>query len=200
MERTFKEAVKNRRSIYGLSNQSPVSDEKLKEMIRFAVLHVPSAFNSQTARVVLLLGEEHRKFWSIVEETLRKMVPAEAFAKTEEKINRSFASGYGTLLFFEDRMVVEDMQKNFPLYADKFPEWSEHTSAIHQFVLWTMLEDAGFGASLQHYNPIVDEEVKATWNLPEKWHLIAQMPFGTPTEEPGEKVFNSLEKRFIVFE
>ena len=37
---------------------------------------------------------------------------------------------------------------------------------MHQFVIWNMLEDAGMGGSLQHYNPLVDDEVRASWNLP----------------------------------
>ena len=40
-----------------------------------------------------------------------------------------------------------------------------------------MLEDAGMGASLQHYNPLSDDEVRKAWNLPGDWKLVAQMPF-----------------------
>ena len=57
----------------------------------------------------------------------------------------------------------------------------------------------GLGASLQHYNPLIDDEVRRTWNLPGDWMLIAQMPFGTPTGEPGEKEFEDLSKRIKIF-
>ena len=70
---------------------------------------------------------------------------------------------------------------------------------MHQFAIWNMLEDAGLGASLQHYNPLIDEEVAKTWNLDPKWKLIAQMPFGTPVQEPGDKEFSPLDKRVLVF-
>lgn len=52
------------------------------------------------------------------------------------------------------------------------------------------LEDAGFGANLQHYNPIIDDEVKQAFSLPDSWRLIAQMPFGTQTADalPVEKI------------
>ena len=50
------------------------------------VRHVPSAFNSQTTRVVLLLGESHKKLWQIVKDALKKIVPAEAFAKTLDAV------------------------------------------------------------------------------------------------------------------
>ena len=70
---------------------------------------------------------------------------------------------------------------------------------MHQLAVWTMLEDAGFGASLQHYNSLIDKEVIATWKLPATWELIAQMPFGTPVAEPGEKEFNDLSERIKIF-
>ena len=87
----------------------------------------------------------------------------------------------------------------FPSYSENFPTWSQHTSAMHQLAVWTMLEDAGLGASLQHYNPLIDDEVRRTWNLPESWMLIAEMPFGTPTAEPGEKEFGELSERIKIF-
>lgn len=199
MERNLKEALKHRRSYYALSNQPPLPDDGIQEILDFATLHVPSAFNSQSTRMVLLLKEHHQKLWQIVKETLQKTVPPAAFASTEAKINKSFASGYGTILFFEDRSVVENLQKTFPLYQDKFPEWSQQTSAMHQFAVWTMLEDTGFGASLQHYNPLIDKQVKKEWELPEYWDLIAQMPFGLPLETPSPKEFKPLSERIKVF-
>ena len=131
--------------------------------------------------------------------TLQAIVPAEAFVATEQKIDRSFASGYGTVLYYEDTTVVRKLQEQFPTYADNFPIWSEHTSAMHQLAVWTMLEDAGFGASLQHYNPLIDKEVREQWDLPAAWRLIAQMPFGTPGGEPQEKSFKPWEERIRIF-
>lgn len=194
----FLEAIKNRRTYYGISKEQVVSDDKIQEIVNEAVLHTPSAFNSQSTRVVVLLGENHDKLWDITADELRKIVPAENFASTEEKIN-SFKAGYGTVLFFEDQEVVEELQKQFASYADNFPIWSAHTSAMHQLVIWTALEEAGFGASLQHYNPLIDEAVQVKWDLPGTWKLVAQMPFGRPTAKPGEKEFKPLEERVKVF-
>ncbi len=199
MKNDLMTAIKNRRSYYSISDKSPISDEQLKEIIDNAVLHVPSAFNSQSARLVLLLGDNHKKLWEIVKNTLKKIVSVDAYPDTEAKINNSFASGYGTILFFEDTSVVEGLQKVFPSYSDNFPVWSQHTSAMHQFAVWTMLKEAGLGASLQHYNPIIDEGVKKAWDLNSKWKLIAQMPFGIPTSEPAAKDFQPLENRVKVF-
>ncbi len=199
MDQSFREVVKHRRSYYSLGSQSPVSDEEIEDIINFTVTYMPSAFNSQSTRVVLLLGEHHRKLWDIVKEVLRSMLPADIYINTEAKINGSFASGYGTVLFFEDTSVVKGLQESFPLYKDSFPGWSLQTSAIHQFAIWSMLEAVGFGASLQHYNPLIDEEVHSAWNLPEEWLLVAQMPFGTPLLSPGEKEIRPLEDRVKVF-
>lgn len=199
MERNFKEALKHRRTYYAIGNQSPVSDEKIEEMVRFAVKHVPSAFNSQSARVVLLLGEHHRKLWNITKDILRAIVPAEAFAATEAKIDNAFLAGYGTVLFFEDQDVVKGLQKAFAAYADNFPIWSQQTSAMHQLAIWTMLEDMGFGVNLQHYNPLIDAKVAEEWNIPASWKLIGEMPFGNPLGEPGEKEYKPIEDRVKVF-
>ena len=199
MKRIFAEAMAHRRSYYSIGSDSPVLDEEIVHVIREAVKNVPSAFNSQSTRIVLLLGDEHKKLWNIVKETLKTRISAEAFAKTEAKIDGCFAGGHGTVLYFEDTSVVKKLQEAFPPYKDNFPIWSQHTSAMHQFAIWTMLEDMGLGASLQHYNPLIDDEVCRTWNLPEDWLLIAQMPFGMPTGEPGEKEIEDLSKRIKVF-
>lgn len=199
MERNLKEALKHRRSYYAIGSKSLISDAEIEEIIDFAALHTPSAFNSQSARFVLLLGEHHKKLWEIVKETLKKVVAAPAFVTTEAKINKSFASGYGTVLFFNDRIVVEGLQKAYPLYHDKFPEWAMQSAGMQQLTVWTMLEDAGFGASLQHYNPLIDEVVAKEWKLPDSWELLAQMPFGIPSEPPAKKEFKPLEDRVKVF-
>lgn len=199
MERNLKEALKHRRSYYAIGSKSLISDAEIEEIIDFAALHTPSAFNSQSARFVLLLGEHHKKLWEIIKETLKKVVAAPAFVTTEAKINKSFASGYGTVLFFNDRIVVEGLQKAYPLYHDKFPEWAMQSAGMQQLAVWTMLEDAGFGASLQHYNPLIDEVVATEWKLPTSWELLAQMPFGVPSEPPAKKEFKPLEDRVKVF-
>jgi predicted oxidoreductase (fatty acid repression mutant protein) len=65
--------------------------------------------------------------------------------------------------------------------------------------VWTALESLGFGANLQHYNPLINEVVAKEWSLPTEWGLVAQLVFGTPTGEVAEKSFNSLEERVKIF-
>ena len=198
MAKDFLTSVQERRTYYGISKDTPIADSRIQEIIAHAVKHTPSAFNSQSARVVLLLGEHQDKLWEIAREALRKIVPAKQFAATDEKIT-SFRNGYGSVLFFEDQPTVKALQEQFKLYADNFPVWSNHSSGMLQFVVWTALENEGFGASLQHYAPLIEEEVKREWNLPQEWKLIAQMPFGKPLSAPGPKEFKPIEERFKVF-
>ena len=47
----FYTALKERRSYYGISKEVQVSDERIKEIVEFAVKHTPSSFNSQSARL-----------------------------------------------------------------------------------------------------------------------------------------------------
>lgn len=196
---TTKEALKNRRTCYSITSESPVPDEQIKEILAYALMHVPSAFNSQSTRVVLLLGDQHKKMWEITKNTLRKIVAPEKFKETEARVDSAFAAGHGTVLFYEDTEVVENMQKAYPTYSDNFPIWSQHTSGMHQLAIWTMLSEVGFGASLQHYNPLIDADVAAVWNINPKWKLIAEMPFGKRAGEPTKKEFDPLEKRLLVF-
>lgn len=53
-----------------------------------------------------------------------------------------------------------------------------------QLSIWTGLRELNIGASLQHYNPVIDSMVKEMFNVDDKWILNAQMPFGNILEEP----------------
>ncbi|MGZ9817196.1 nitroreductase family protein [Peribacillus simplex] len=194
MTKDFYTAIKERRSYYGINKEVQVSDEKIKEIVEFAVKHTPSAFNSQSSRLVVLTGSAHDKLWDITTQALRKAVGKGDFSGTQQKMD-SFKAGYGSVLFFEDESVVKSLQEQFATYADNFPIWSQQTSGMHQLVVWTALEAEGLGATLQHYNPLIDEDVKKEWDVPSNWKLIAQMPFGNPTAQPGDKEFKPLEDR-----
>ena len=64
--------------------------------------------------------------------------------------------------------------------------------------MWTALEKEGFGANLQHYNPLIDEKIAATWNVPQNWSLKSQLVFGKPAGQPYPKTFKPLEERVFV--
>ena len=193
----FFEACRHRRSYYEIGADSPVSDERIAEIIKETVKYAPSAFNSQSARVLLLFGERHSMLWEITREALRAVVPSERFADTDAKIS-SFAAGHGTVLFFEDQDVIAGLQNKFAFYKDNFPVWSNQSAGMLQFAVWTGLESEGLGASLQHYNPLIDSAVREAFGAPANWKLLAQMPFGRPIAQPQPKTFLPIEDRFKI--
>lgn len=92
----FLSPVQTRRSIYPLSNSSPISDDRIVEIVRDAILHVPSSFNSQSTRAIVLLKAEHEKLWDVTKECLKPQLSAEQFEQTSKKLD-GFRAGYGTV-------------------------------------------------------------------------------------------------------
>ena len=180
-----KNLYQNRRSQYVLGKNLPLAENEILEIIDNAVKYSPSAFNSQTAHAVVLLGDNHQKLWDITFEELGKFLPNEdTKTATKGKLD-GFAAAYGTILFFEDHDVVKGLQEQFPSYADNFPLWSEQSTGIASFAVWNALAEAGVGANIQHCNPVIDERVAKEWNIPANLVLRAQMPFGEIVGEPA---------------
>lgn len=190
--------VKNRRTHYPLSKDLPISNEQIDAIVGEALQEVPSSFNSQSNRAIVLHGAHHEKLWSITHDALKAIVPEEAFAATAGKI-AMFKAAAGTVLFFEDQDVVNGLQQNFAAYADKFPIWANQADGMLQFVIWSALEAEGLGANLQHYNPIIDEQVAAEWKVPSSWKLNAQLVFGGVTAELSPRETKPLEEKFKSF-
>lgn len=83
------------------------------------------------------------------------------------------------------------------LFPGLFVETSGLETNYHQ--VWTALQSEGFGANLQHYSPLIDEQIAKTWDIPASWKLDAQLVFGVPNSGPGEKAFAPIEGRYKVF-
>lgn len=190
--KSVKETIVERRSIRKVKKSDRITKEKIQEILKVAV-YAPSAFNMQSTRYVVLTETEHEKFWDIVKETLRAKVPAEHFDATVERLN-GFRNGSGTVLFFEHQGTITTMEQNAPAYAEHFSSWSHQGNAIAQYATWLAFTAENIAASIQHYNPIVDEAVKKEWDIPEGWSLVAQMPFGEADEVPGERTFLPFEE------
>ena len=194
----FQEAVTNRRTNYALGKEIKVLPSQIIAAVEKMTHEVPSSFNMQSARVVVAMGEHHEKIWHITKETLRKIVPAEKFAPTEAKLD-GFAAAYGTVLFFDETKTIEQMQQQFSAYAENFPIWAQQANGMLQFAIWTALTNLGLGVNLQHYNPLIDEEVKKTFQIPDSWKLIAQMPFGAKLEAPKSIQKMDIAERVKIF-
>lgn len=194
----FLTEVENRRTIYKTKTSISISDEELEEMIEHIVKYMPSAFNSQSTRIVLLLNDQHIKFWENAKTVLKDVMgPDRDFEPTNQRIN-GFEHAYGTILYFEDEDVIKSLQEQMPSYADNFANWAVQTNAMHQYAIWTALSSKGIGASLQHYNPLVDQVTTQTFDIPASWKLVAQMPFGDIEEQAGEKEIHPTDQRFII--
>lgn len=198
MKTNLQQLFEQRRSIYDLGSKPILSNAKISELIEEAVKFCPSAFNSQSARVVILYGDEYQKFWQIALDELKKLIPSDKFAPTESKI-KSFTTGLGTILFFEDTATIQNLQQQYPLYQDNFPKWSLQSSGMLQYMVWTSLAEQKIGASLQHYNPLVDEKVHQLWQIPPSWQLLGQMPFGSIEKPADEKSFLPIDERVKIF-
>lgn len=194
----FQHLTQQRRSIYQLNDQLPISQAEVIRIVEHALLHTPSSFNSQSTRISILFGEQHHKLWEMTKEILKKIVPTDQFSSTEQKI-ALFQAAAGSILFFEEQEVIKKLQNQFPTYADNFPIWSEQTNAMHQYAIWLALSSQNIGANLQHYNPLIDEAVQQQWQLPKTWKLRAQMVFGGIIAPAAEKNFEPIDTRLKVF-
>lgn len=186
-EMSFVAATKARRSKRALEATSPVPDKDIISLVQTTLLDVPSAFNSQTTRISVLLHNDHKRLWEITGEALLAEIGDKLYntrngqmPSTKEKIE-NFKKAYGSILFWDDLQAIRKFTDEAPaIYKDKCEEWAIQSNGMHQYHIWTALATYGLGANLQHYNPLIDERVRKSWNLPKEWALKAQMVFGTP--------------------
>ena len=92
----FLDATRSRRTMYKITNESTISDNRIEQLVCHAIANIPSAFNTQSARIVVLLKQEHEKLWDISKEIFQKVIPADKWGYIEGRIN-GFRAGYGTV-------------------------------------------------------------------------------------------------------
>ncbi len=182
----YLETISKRRSIYSLNDQIPLSDEDILQLIQTVTVLSPTAFNMQSSHILILMNQAHRELWELTTQILKKIVPASSFDSTQKKMN-AFSNAKGTILFFDDLQVIEQLKKDFALYKDQFDMFASHSMGILQGNVWNALAEKNIGANLQHYNPLIDDQVKEKWNIPLHYQLTAQMVFGGILEFPEPK-------------
>lgn len=111
----------------------------------------------------------------------------------------SFKAGVGTILFFTDDDIVQQYQEQLSLYAENFPIWADQANGMAQINVWQALAANDIGASLQHYNPLIDDDVHTAFDIPESWNLRGQMPFGSIEAPAGTKEYMTDDARFKIF-
>mgnify|MGYP000350364829 CR=1 FL=1 len=154
MKRTFAEAMAHRRSYYSIGSDLSVLDEEIVHIIREAVKNVPSAFNSQSTRIVLLLGDEHKKLWNIVKETLKARISAEV--RNVFKITGAgvIAGCYVTDGKVQRNAQVRLLRDNVVVFEGKLSSLKHYKEDVKEMA-------AGFecGMSLEGHNDIKEGDV-----------------------------------------
>ena len=107
---------------------------------------------------------------------LQDAAPPETFARQTAPKLAAFRAAAGSILFYQDTDVVLDLQQRMPLYADTCPVSADKEFAMMQYAIWTTFAAARIGANIQHYNPLIDEAVAQTWQVPAHWRLRLPHP------------------------
>lgn len=183
-------SLSRRRSCYHIGRELPVPESRVVSLVRELTALVPDAFDMKSTRVVVALGPKHDALWDAAYDAFGGQV-------AREKMD-GFKRGAGTILYYYDEQTVRGLQDEYPLYADSFPNWAQQSSAMLQISVWSGLRELGIGASLQHYNPVIDAPLRALFDLPESYRLVAQMPFGGILSEPEPKREEDVGRRVRV--
>lgn len=190
--------MEQRRSNYDLTDKLSLSEDQLNDLLAQALQLAPTGFNSQSPRIVLALGQRHRFLWDTVLAGIKREIgETEAFEKSKQKI-ADLSNSAGTILFFEDEAIDDDLKQRFPLYAQSISTWAQQSQGMLQLTVWTALAEAGMGASLQHYSELIEADIKEAWNINPQWRLVGQMPFGVPSSMPSPKKKIPGQERMLV--
>ncbi|ORY55932.1 Nitroreductase-like protein [Pseudomassariella vexata] len=187
----FLAAAKHRRSVYALKDTSPVPDSRIEDIVKEVLSFAPSSYNTQSTRITLVLGEKHKQFWDIIIEQAEPILRGAGPGVWDSMGPRlqGFKNAYGSVVFWENGQSIKEASETHKSIAHMLPQWSEHTSAIHQILIWTALELEGFGANLQHMNaiPPVEAALKKFLDVPEDYSLKAHLNFGEEAQPHPEK-------------
>lgn len=196
MSSEFLNAASRRRSVYFLGSSDEISQKQVEEIIDGCVKYAPSAFNMPTTNLIVAFGEKHQQIWQAAKDVLTEKLQKkqDTLEAALAKIDR-FSKAMGTVLYYEDREVIDELKDTYAMYAESFSVWSMQASGMLQFAVWTALADNDIGANLQHYNPLIDDKMKELFAVPDTWKLVAQMPFGSIEKQPQEKYFEPVENR-----
>lgn len=196
---TFVQLVEKRRSIYALGANSNYSTQEISHTIRAVVKQVPTAFNSQTTRVVVLFDEANTKFWNHIYDVQQEILEGNMWSMMSGIIAGA-KSGIGTVLFFED----VDAASNMPTQGTRTEAYKQNNNANAQYAVWLALAEMDLGATLQHFNigfeQGFDKTTKDMFNLPASYEMIAQMPFGSIEQPASEKEHIDTDVQVTVIE
>lgn len=99
---SYLDAVKHRRTVYVVTDNISVSDDRIIEIVNQVIQTLPSSWNIQSTRILVTLGKEHKRFWDVVIDAAKPFVLAqkgEEDWKRNETRFRSFQNAYGTVCY-----------------------------------------------------------------------------------------------------
>lgn len=96
MADSFLEAVARRRSQHALSDKCSVPDHRIQQIVGQALRDVPSTFNIQSTRAVILLRKDHKRFWDMVDQVLHSSLPVEVYSTLGPKV-AGHRAAYGSV-------------------------------------------------------------------------------------------------------
>lgn len=130
MADTFLDVVKGRKSLYKLTAGSPIPDSKIKEIVELSITHSPSTYNVQSARAVILFGEQHAKLWDIA---LKHMEPALTGSPMKDHVISRIAlhrASKGTVLWFEDQAALDALGEKSPMIKPMLEECKDQSRRL----------------------------------------------------------------------
>ncbi|MGP6138610.1 MULTISPECIES: nitroreductase family protein [unclassified Jeotgalibaca] len=193
----FTELAKSRRTQYAIGNNTELTKEEITARLRAVAKEVPTAFNSQTSRLVVVFGEDNEKLWGHILDVQKDVLQGEMWDMMSG-VMQGAKGAVGTVLFFEDLDAVAAM----PVQGARGEAYKQNNNANLQYATWLALTELGLGASLQHMNvghaEGFDKSILEMFNLPANYEMIAQMPFGSIEGEAFPKEYIADEVRVQV--
>ncbi|MDO5457376.1 MAG: nitroreductase family protein [Atopococcus tabaci] len=195
----FTDLQAKRRSTYVIGKNTDLSKEEITEALREAAKNVPSSFNSQTTRLILVFDDANERVWKEIHDVQKDVLDGAVWERMSGVIQGA-GQGVGTILFFEDRDAVKE---NIPAAESQQNLYKQHNDAFQQYSAWLALTELGLGGTLQHFNigyeQGFDKVFRELLNLPESYEMVAQMPFGSIEQEYEAKDYIDSDLEVQVF-
>lgn len=193
----FDQLLEKRRSTYMMSANTDVTEEAIVEALRKNVRQVPTAYNSQTTRYVVVFGDANKKLWEHIYDVQKDVLDSELWTQVGPVVN-SYKDVKGTVIFFEDHNALE----NIPSPGNSRNIYKQNNAGNGQLVTWLTLAELGLGATLNHFNigfeQGFDSKIREFFNLPDTYEMTAQMPFGAIEQPAYPKDFMDSEEQVQV--
>ncbi|KAK7194247.1 hypothetical protein NESM_000339500 [Novymonas esmeraldas] len=198
-------ALGARRSVYHVNKLLPLSAEEVCTLVKAAVRaaeRLSADDVPHSTRVVLLLGSAHDAFWDLVADQIHRVASPATAAVGAAKVDHSMKAAAVTLLFYSDTRVESSIAARLTRLGhdgdDMAAVMGTRGVAAAEMAVWTALACAGIGATLHHYNVLVEQLVTQQLQLPPWWRMQSQMPLGGVARPPDAKSYAPMEDRCIV--